>query len=53
MLSEGALAKEIQKRGVYLVGSACWGLGGRSVRSVWDREESFHPIVGTEMGDVG
>ena|GEM_PF-6859297 len=53
MLSVGALAEAIRKRGVYLFGSTCCGLWGRSVRSVRDREESFHPIVGAEVGDVG
>ena len=49
MLSEGALAKEIRKRGVYLFGSTCCGLAVRDVRSVRDREESFYPILRVEM----
>ena len=49
MLREGALAEAIQKRGVYLFGSTCCGLGGRAVRSVRDREESFYPILRVEM----
>ena len=53
MLREGALAEAIQKRGVYLFGSTCCGLGGRAVRSVCDREECLHPISRTKVGDVG
>lgn len=53
MLREGALAEAIRKRGVYLFGSTCCGLWGRAVRSVWDRKESFHPILRAEVGDVG
>lgn len=53
MLREGALAEAIQKRGVYLFGSTCCGLGVRDVRSVCDRKECFHPISRTKVGDVG
>lgn len=53
MLREGALAEAIQKRGAHLFGSMRRGLGGRAVRSVRDRKECFHPIVGAEVGDVG
>ena len=53
MLSEGALAKAIRKRGESLFGSTCCGLAVRDVRSVCDRKECFHPIVGAEVGDVG
>lgn len=53
MLSEGALAKAIRKRGEFPFGSTCCGLAVRDVRSVRDREESFHPILRAEVGDVG